>query len=85
LGKELEYICTEIWQVCYRYIKNTIVDILLVPLLLAARTGVSQAVKSLIITSLKANNVKTKYVDYFCTLIHTFMILEPRYNEVSYR
>jgi dipeptidyl aminopeptidase/acylaminoacyl peptidase len=34
--------------------------------------------------SLKANNVKTKYVDYFCTFIHTFMILGPRYNEVSY-
>jgi acylaminoacyl-peptidase len=33
--------------------------------------------------SLKANNVKTKYVD-FSTFIHTFMILDPRYNEVSY-
>jgi hypothetical protein len=64
--------------------KNIIVDVLLVPLWLAARTDVSQAVKALIITSLKANNLNSKYVDYFCTFIHTF-ILEPRYNEVRYR
>jgi hypothetical protein len=51
--------------------KNIIVDVLLVPHWLAARAGLSQAVKALIITSLKANNVKTKYVDYFCTFIHT--------------
>lgn len=27
--------------------------------------------------SLKANNIKTKYVDYFCTFVPTFIILVP--------